>query len=56
VANVGSRGDRALTFAVQQTTLVGAADEQATPSPYANMTAEELRARLRAFLPDEPVA
>jgi hypothetical protein len=40
----------------QQTTLVGAADEQAKPSPYANMTAEELRAKLRAFLPDEPAA
>jgi hypothetical protein len=37
----------------QQTTLVGTADEQATPSPYAGMSAEELRARLRA-LPDEP--
>jgi hypothetical protein len=40
----------------QQTTLVGTADEQATPSPYAGMTAEELPARLRAFLPDEPAA
>jgi hypothetical protein len=39
----------------QQTTLVGTADEQATESPYAGMTAEQLRARLRA-LPDEPAA
>jgi hypothetical protein len=38
----------------QQTTLVGTADEQATPSPYEGMTAEQLWARLRAFLTDEP--
>jgi len=39
----------------QQTTPGGTADEQASVSPYAGMTAEELRARLRA-LPDEPAA
>jgi hypothetical protein len=40
----------------QQTTLVGAADEQATPSPYANMTAEELRAKLRSLPPPTDTA
>jgi hypothetical protein len=34
----------------QQTTLVGAADEP-KPSPYANMSAEELRAKLRSLPP-----
>jgi hypothetical protein len=34
----------------QQTTLVGAADEQAKPSPYAGMTVEELRAKMRAMV------
>jgi hypothetical protein len=40
----------------QQTTLVGSADEQAKPSPYADLSDEELHARLCAFLPDEPAA
>jgi hypothetical protein len=40
----------------QQTTLVGSADEEASVSPYADLSDEELHARLRAFLPDEPAA
>jgi hypothetical protein len=35
---------------LQQTTLVGTADEQAKPSPYAGMTVEELRAKMRAMV------
>jgi hypothetical protein len=40
----------------QRTTLVGTAYEQASVSPYAELSDEELDARLRAFLPDEPAA
>ena len=34
----------------QQTTLVGTADEQASESPYAHLSDEELRARVRLML------
>jgi hypothetical protein len=40
----------------QQTTLVGSADVEASVSPYADLSDEELHARRRAFLPDEPAA
>jgi hypothetical protein len=39
----------------QQTTLVGTADEEASVSPYAHLSDEELRARVRLML-DRPRA
>jgi hypothetical protein len=40
----------------QQTTPVGTADARASVSPLSDLSDEELDARLRAFLPDEPAA
>jgi hypothetical protein len=42
----------------QQTTLVGSADEQASVSPYADLSDEELEERLAQLraVPDEPAA